>query len=147
MPDGNCVRQVQGAPKPDGTTTAFQAGAWLGTKEYGSQQYYFFSAGGSLGQAASLESGTGLGFVYESASGQAVFHIGSADDRTPCTVKTADDGQLQWENGGTETLTYASSLGAEEFTFYSNDGLCGLALAYYRLWCNSPVWKPGGQTV
>lgn len=135
MPGGNSVRQVQGASKSDGTTTAFQAGTWLGTKDDGSQQYYFFSADGSSGQIASLESGTGLGFAYEAASGQAVFHMGSADDRTPCTVKAADGGQitLQWENGGTETLKYVSSLGAEEFTFYTNDELCELALAYYRL--------------
>ena len=37
------------------------------------------------------------------------------------------------ENGGTETLKYVSSPGAEEFTFYTNDELCELALAYYRL--------------
>ena len=79
MPGGNSVRQVQGEPESDGTATAFQAGTWLGTKEDGSQQYYFFSDDGSSGQTASLESGTGLGFAYEAASGQAVFHMGSEE--------------------------------------------------------------------
>ena len=133
-PSGSEQAPAQSAPEPDDAETAFQAGTWLGTMEDGSQQYYFFSDDGVSGQTISLESGTGLGFAYAYADGQAVFHMGEADNRTPCAVRAGDAGRLtlQWEGGGTETLDYVSSLGADEFTFYSNDELCELALAHYR---------------
>lgn len=120
-------------PFPTGDTV-FQAGTWLGTAEDGTQQYYFFADDGASGQTASLESGMGLGFAYEYADGKAVFHMGGADDQSPCTVEVVNDSEhltLQWEGRGAENLEYISSLGAEEFTFYSNDELCEMAITFY----------------
>ena len=134
-PGGSEQTPTQSAPEPSaGSETVFQAGTWLGTGEDGSQQYYFFSDGGTSGQTASLETGMGLGFACEYADGQAVFHMGEADNQTPCAVRITDAEHLtlQWENGGTETLDYVSPLGAGEFTFYSNDELCDMALVCYR---------------
>lgn len=125
----------QSTPEPSaGSETVFQAGTWLGTREDGSQQYYFFSDGGASGQTVSLETGMGLGFACEYADGRAVFHMGEMDNQTPSTVQVTDAEHLtlQWENDSTETLVYVSPLGADEFTFYSNDELCDMALAYYR---------------
>ena len=134
--EGNSGQPPAGsAPEPSaGGEPVFQAGTWLGTAEDGSQQNNFFSDDGASGQTVSLETGMGLGFAYEYEDGQAVFHLGEADNQTPCAVQAADAGHLtlQWEGGGVETLDYVSPLGAEDFTFYSNDELCELALAYSR---------------
>ena len=113
--------------------TVFTAGTWLATSDAGSQQYYFFDADGTSGRTSSLENGMGLGFAYEYADGQAVFHMGSADDSTSCSVQQEGDTiTFGWEHGSTERLTYVSELGADDFVFYSNEELCDLALAYYR---------------
>lgn len=128
---GQTGTETPSAPAP--SQTIFTAGTWLAAGDDGRRQYYFFDADGVSGQTSSLENGMGLGFAYEYADGKAVFHMGSVDDITSCSVRKEGDAiALGWENGSTEILTYVSELGAGEFTFYSNEELCDLALDYYR---------------
>lgn len=118
-----------------GTSSVFTPGTWLGTAEDGSQQYYFFHKEGWAGSTANLEYGIGVAFSYEPGEdGSVVFHMGAADISSSCTVEVtnAEHIALLWEDGSREDLAYVSPLGAGEFTFYSNNELCDLAIAYYR---------------
>lgn len=117
-----------------GTSSVFTPGTWLGTAGDGSQQYYFFHKEGWAGSTANLEYGIGVAFSYEPGEdGSVVFHMGAVDISSSCTVEVtnAEHIALLWEDGSREDLAYVSPLGAGEFTFYSNNELCDLAIAYY----------------
>lgn len=109
--------------------TLFTPGTWLSD----GGQYYFFDEGGATGRTASLDSGTGVGFAYTLNGDQADFSMGGADDSSPCTVRRDGDTiTLEWEDGTTETLTYASEQGSDSFLFYSNQELADMALTHYK---------------
>lgn len=117
-----------------GATSVFTPGTWLGTAGDGNQQYYFFYKEGWAGSTANLEYGIGVAFSYEPGEdGSVVFHMGAVDISSSCTVEVTDAEHitLLWEDGSREDLAYVSPLGAGEFTFYSNNELCDLAIAYY----------------
>lgn len=115
-------------------TSPFQTGTWYGFSQADNkEQYYFFTDDG--GQVFGVESHTGLPFSYDYENGRAVFHMGSADDNTPCTVEVAGNGSamtLKWDNGTTETLTYVSSKGVDDYIYMFNDDIEKLAIAYYK---------------
>lgn len=114
--------------------TPFKTGTWRGFSQADSkEQYYFFSDDG--GQVFGVEAHAGLPFAYDYENGRAVFHMGSADDNSPCTVEVAGDGSamtLKWDNGTTETLTYVSSKGVDDYIYMFNDDIEKLAIAYYK---------------
>ena len=110
-------------------TAAFTPGAWLSD----GGQYYFFDEGGATGRTASLEDGTGVGFTYSVAGGEAAFSMGAADNTSSCTVsRDGDTVTLEWADGAIEKLTYVSEQGSDTFQFYSNQELADLALNFYK---------------
>ena len=82
-----------------------------------------------------------MGFTYTRKDGQAAFAMGSEDAVRDCTLTMGTDTlTMQWADGATETLTFVSDQSSDEFTFYSDRELEGLALAYYK------AQNPGGDT-
>lgn len=123
------------APAEVADQPVFTPGTWLGVAPDGNQQYYFFNPDGTSGSTSNLEYGIGVAFEYEiEEDGRVLFHMGAVDVDNYCTVEAADAEHLtlQWDDGSVEELSYASTLGAGEFTFYSERELCDLAVAYYR---------------
>lgn len=100
---------AQSAAPSDAPSAAIQAGTWLSDQG----QYWSFDPDGASGRTSSLADGTGTGFAYTVEGDRAVFSMGGAD-------------------GGREVLTYVSSLGSDQFVFYTDQQLCQLALDYYR---------------
>ncbi len=125
----NAPSESPSASGSQATGATFQAGTWL--SDLG--QYWFFDPDGATGRTASLEDGTGVGFTYTLDGHQASFAMGGADSSQSCDV-TQGEGTLtfQWEDGGTERLTYVSQQGSGQFQFHSNRELCDLALAYCK---------------
>ena len=110
-------------------TAAFTPGTWLSD----GGQYYFFDEGDATGRTASLENGTGVGFTYSVAGGEAAFSMGAADNTSSCTVsRDGDTVTLEWADGAIEKLTYVSEQGSDTFQFYSNQELADLALNFYK---------------
>lgn len=129
--DGGAEAPTQSSGAP---LSAFTPGTWLGTADDGNQQYYFFYEEGWAGSTSNLEYGIGVAFSYEPGEdGSVVFHMGAVDISSSGTVEVTDAEHiaLLWEDGSREDLAYVSPLGAGEFTFYSNNALCDLAIAYY----------------
>lgn len=128
-------------PEGQGGQTAsdglFQAGTWLSD----AGRYWFFDEGAASGRTLSLENATGVPFAYTFDGSRAVFSMGIAGNDHGCGV-TAGENTLAftWEDGAAETLTFVSDQSSDEFTFYSDEELEGLALAYYR------AQNPGGDT-
>lgn len=126
--------QSESAAQPSDTEppatdlSVFTPGTWLVD---GGGQYYFFYKEDWAGSTRDWEHGIGVAFTYEPGEdGGVVFHMAAADDNTPCTVTVTDAEHitLQWDDGHRTELTYQ---GPGEIDFYSNDELCGLAVAYY----------------
>ena len=120
-------------PEGQGGQTAsdglIQAGTWLSD----AGQYWFFDEDAASGRTRSLENGTGVGFTYTLKDGQAAFAMGSEDAARDCTLTVGTDTlTMQWADGTNETLTFVSHQSSDEFTFYSDRELEGLALAYYK---------------
>lgn len=109
------------------TQEGFTPGAWRSD----AGQYYFFDEDGAAGRTANFENGMGVGFAYTVDGARAVFSMGGADNEQGCAVTWGDGSAvLAWDNGQTETLTFVSPLGSDAFTFYTDEELCELALAY-----------------
>ena len=122
---------AQSAAPSDVPSAAIQAGTWLSDQG----QYWSFDPDGASGRTSSLADGTGTGFAYTVEGDRAVFSMGGADSGRACTLsgdRASGPLTLQWEDGGTEVLTYVSSLGSDQFVFYTDQQLCQLALEYYR---------------
>ena len=81
----------------------------------------------------SFENGTGVAFEYETnPDGSTTFHMGAADNSINSEAVNNPDGtmSIEWSDGRTELFTPVNA-NAEEFTFYTNQELQYIALAYY----------------
>lgn len=110
------------------------AGTWAAHRAGVQTSYYFFDEDKRSGSLLSVENGTGVGFEYEIDGTSAVFHMGAVDDNTAATLEQPGDDMLiiTWEDGEQDILTYLVSASAENFTFYSNEALCEMALNHYE---------------
>lgn len=100
----------------------------------GSDSYFVFYPDGSGGCTMSFENGTGVAFRYdENADGSTTFHMGAEDNSINAFTTSNPDGTLSivWEDGREEVF-YPVNWNVEEFTFYTNEELQNIALAYYR---------------
>jgi len=117
-------------PAPDGNIDIETRSAlWRGT-----DSYFVFYPDGSGGCTMSFENGTGVAFRYEqNADGSTTFHMGAEDNSINALTVSNPDGTLSivWEDGREEVF-YPVNWNVEEFTFYTNEELQYIALAYYQ---------------
>lgn len=100
----------------------------------GSDSYFVFYPDGSGRCTMSFENGTGVAFRYEqNADGSTTFHMGAEDNSINALTTSNSDGTLSivWEDGREEVF-YPVNWNVEEFTFYTNEELQYIALAYYQ---------------
>lgn len=100
----------------------------------GADSYYVFYPDGTGGCTMSFENGTGVAFEYETnPDGSTTFHMGAADNSINSKAVNNPDGtmSIEWSDGRTELFTPVNA-NAEEFTFYTNQELQYIALAYYQ---------------
>ena len=107
-----------------------EPGIWIATGGPDGDRYFDFGTGAFLYQ----DSGMGLGFSLEMGEDPAhlVFHFGDIENNTPAAIywDSAHSFVLEWKDGTTERLTWWSDETLADFTFYSNDELCEMALGY-----------------
>lgn len=99
----------------------------------GADCYYEFYPDGKGGCTMSFENGTGVGFEYEqNADGSTTFHMGAVDCLVNSVCTSNPDGTLsvEWEDGRQETFVPVSA-GGDDFSFFTNEELEYVALAYY----------------
>ena len=99
----------------------------------GADSYYVFYPDGTGGCTMSFENGTGVAFEYETnPDGSTTFHMGAADNSINSEAVNNPDGtmSIEWSDGRTELFTPVNA-NAEDFTFYTNQELQYIALAYY----------------
>lgn len=99
----------------------------------GADSYYVFYPDGTGGCTMSFENGTGVAFEYETnPDGSTTFHMGAADNSINSEAVNNPDGtmSIEWSDGRTELFTPVNA-NVEEFTFYTNQELQYIALAYY----------------
>lgn len=99
----------------------------------GADCYYEFYPDGKGGCTMSFENGTGVGFEYEqNADGSTTFHMGAVDCLVNSVCTSNPDGTLsvEWEDGRQETFVPVST-GGDDFSFFTNEELRNVALAYY----------------
>ena len=110
-----------------------EPGIWIATGGPDGDRYFDFSSGTFLYQ----DSGTGLGFTVEMGEdpGHLLFHFGDTENNTPAAIywDSAKSFVLEWKDGSTERLTWWRDETMADFTFYSNEKLCEMALGYYEM--------------
>lgn len=128
---------------PEDNDTVFQPGTWM-ARSGENGRYYFFGMGGISGRIVNMGDGSGANFTYVQDGNEGVLYLGSDTEGAACKVVVQDEEHvtLEWEDQPAETMTFVSSLGWDQFHFYSHDELCQMALADYRA-----KYAPGDQTL
>lgn len=127
------------------TNAFFKPGVWQCSEYY----FYEFDANGTSGRTMDFDSSVGMPFEYEvtdADSGALMFHIFSADDKSPATAKILSDSEIEltWDFGRTDPLTYLTGKtlddveaeighffkpgtwrGADGYYFFNDDGTSG----------------------
>ena len=130
---------TEATTEPMVNDTVFKDGTWMA--QCGpTSRYYFFEAGGTAGQFMNMEDGSGAKFTYVQTGDRGELCLSGKTSGAVCTVEVQDEDHitLKWENQPEEKMTYVSSLGADQYHFYTHEELAQLALWDY-LAKNYPV--------
>lgn len=111
---------------------SFRSAVWLAKDTADDSERYFRFFDDANGIMLEQETGTGVGFTCELTPEKGTFHFGAPDTSTTVEFIWLDENTvaLNWSDGKQEVLTFLRENGAEELTFFSNEQLSAMALAY-----------------
>lgn len=97
-------------------------------------RFYIFDSNGISGQTVAFKNGETVKFLYKEGGEEILFTMPGQETPKSCHVTVHEDGTmtLEWEDQITETLVYVSGQGVEDFSFYTYEELCQMALEDYK---------------
>lgn len=107
----------------------FEAGVWLAGVDEIPVAYVFIGEDGKSGSSTDLETGEELSFTYKIGVNE--FTVSCGDNVTTYPITGGDQSMFTFANGDTEVTMRCKYTATEDFSFYTNEQLCILALNYY----------------